>query len=118
MSQNLFKVLVIRFDYKDKKSVVHEDEDLQKLLCLSKTGSIKINYKNKPAYLKADCVDNYSVQALRNEAVMVFSNDYNIQKAFAIFSKYFFDVSTRRLQEVKDTVSYWQEQLDSCKVFV
>lgn len=116
MSQKLFRILVMAFD-KDKKAVVIEDTYLQSLFCLSKTGSIKIDYKNKPVYLKADCADNYSVQILGNKAVMVFSNEYNIQKAFAIFSKYYLDLSTSRLQEVKDSISYWQEQLGTCKDF-
>lgn len=64
--------------------VLMERTDLYDKFSFAETGSLKINFKNKPFYKKVEYFDTYLPFLLFNESHLIFTKTYDKDKAMEI----------------------------------
>lgn len=80
------KLIVLSFGWDfEKNPIVFKSNKFEKFKKISRTGSLKYDFK-KPVYIKKEMFDNYSINQVIDLHIMVFTNeDYNERTVLMTF---------------------------------
>lgn len=102
---------VVTVSRSNDSASVEELENLQNVLSISKTGSLKFEFKTNVKYLKAERLDSYSIDEIGSKNIMVFSGDYDSKRVLETFAAYYVDRGTWQLEQLKTTIEFWTARL-------